>query len=113
MVQPRMSASPPFQALTMPSPRGFRLEGELDLSNATVLSDLLKPEIEAGGDLTLDLSGVAFMDSTAIQVLLKAGKQIEGRGQLVLYHPGSLVSNVLNLIKADRLPGIRIEAASE
>jgi hypothetical protein len=49
------------------------------------------------------------MDSTAIQVLLKAAKQIEGRGRLVLFHPGSLVSNVLNLIKADRLPGIRIE----
>jgi anti-sigma B factor antagonist len=93
----------------MTSPRGFRLEGELDLSNAGVLGDLLKPALDAGGDLTLDLSGVGFMDSTAIQVLLKAGKQIEGRGRLVLSHPGSLVSNVLNLIKAGRLPGIHID----
>jgi len=104
-----MSAAPVFRALIMTSPRGFRLEGELDLSNAGVLSALLKPEVDAGGDLTLDLSGVAFMDSKAIQVLLRAGKQIEGRGRLVLYRPGSLVSNVLNLIKADRLPGIHIE----
>jgi anti-anti-sigma factor len=113
MVQSRMSASPEFRALTMTSPRGFRLEGELDLSNAEVLSDLLKPAIDVGGDVTLDLSGVAFMDSTAIQVLLRAGKQIEGRGRIVLYHPGSLVSNVLNLIKADLLPGIHIVEGSE
>jgi anti-anti-sigma factor len=112
MVRSRMAASPEFRALPTTSPRGFRLEGELDLSNAGILSDLLKPEVEAGGDLTLDLSGVAFMDSTAIQVLLRAGKQIQGKGRLVLYHPGSLVSNVLNLIKADRLPGIVIEHGS-
>jgi len=48
------------------------------------------------------------MDSTAIQVLLKAGKRIEGRGRLVLYHPGSLVQNVLKLIKADLMPGLEI-----
>jgi anti-anti-sigma factor len=104
-----MSAAPAFRAIPMTSPRGFRLEGELDLSNAGVFGDLLKPAIDIGGDLTLDLSAVGFMDSTAIQVLLKAGKQIEGKGRLVLYHPGSLVSNVLNLIKADRLPGIHVE----
>jgi anti-anti-sigma factor len=104
-----MSGSPAFRALPTTSPRGFRLEGEIDLSNAGTLGDLLKPAVETGGDLTIDLSGVAFMDSTAIQVLLKAGKQISGRGRLVLYHPGSLVSNVLRLIKADRLPGIEVE----
>ncbi len=104
---------PAFRALPTTSPRGFRLEGEIDLSNAGALADLLEPEVASGGDLTLDLSGVAFMDSTAIQVLLRAGKQIEGKGRLVLYHPGSLVSNVLRLIKADLLPGILIEGGEE
>ena len=50
----------------------------------------------------------SFMDSTAIQVLLRAGKRIEGRGHLVLYRPGTLVQNVLRLIKADQLPGLEI-----
>jgi anti-anti-sigma factor len=104
-----MPGSPVFRALPTTTPRGFRLEGEIDLSNAATLGDLLKPAVEAGGDLTIDLSGVAFMDSTAIQVMLKAAKQISGRGRLVLYHPGSLVSNVLRLIKAERLPGIVIQ----
>lgn len=109
----RMTGSPAFRALSTTSPRGFRLEGEIDLSNAATLSELLDPEVAAGGEVTVDLSGVAFMDSTAIQVLLKAGNQIHGRGSLILYHPGSLVSNVLRLIKADRVPGIRIMEREE
>ena len=113
MVRATMSSSPAFRALSTTSPRGFRLQGEIDLSNAGALSDLLKPEVEAGGDLTIDLSGVAFMDSSAIQVLLKAGRLIEGKGRILLYHPGSLVSNVLKLIKADRLPGIEIQEGPE
>jgi hypothetical protein len=48
------------------------------------------------------------MDSTAIQVLLRAGKRIEGRGRLILFHPGTLVQNVLRLIKADMMPGLEI-----
>ena len=90
------------------SPRGFRLVGELDASNAGQLWDAISSELDQTGDLTLDLSGVTFMDSTAIQVLLRAGKRIDGRGHLVLYHPGTLVQNVLTLIKADQLPGLKI-----
>jgi len=82
--------------------------GEVDLSNASQLGDMLLRAVQDGGDITLDLSGVTFMDSTAIQVLLKAGKRIEGRGRIVLYHPGTLVQNVLRLIKADLMPGLRI-----
>ena len=105
---PTMSQPPAFRAVPVTSPRGFRLEGEIDLSNASSLAELIEGSVEAGGDITLDLAGVAFMDSTAIQVLLRAGKAIEGRGRVILSQPGSLVSNVLKLIKADRLPGIEM-----
>jgi anti-anti-sigma factor len=103
-----MARPPRFRVLPITSPRGFRLEGEIDLSNARELTEVLQPAVQAGGDVTLDLAGVAFMDSTIIQVLLKAGNEIEGKGRLLLYHPGSLVANVLRLIRADRLPGIEI-----
>jgi anti-anti-sigma factor len=108
-----MSRPPDFRAIPTTSPRGFRLEGEFDLSNASSLAELLEASVEAGGDITLDLAGVAFMDSTAIQVLLRAGKAIEGTGRVILYRPGSLVSNVLKLIKADRLPGIDVVGAED
>ncbi len=105
---PSVSRQLDFRAEPTTSPPGFLLVGEVDLSNASQLSDVLLRAVQGGGDITLDLSGVTFMDSTAIQVLLKAGKRIEGRGRLVLYHPGSLVQNVLKLIRADLMPGLEI-----
>jgi anti-anti-sigma factor len=105
---PSVSRQLDFRAEPTSSPPGFRLVGEVDLSNASQLGELLLGAVQAGGDVTLDLSEVAFIDSTGIQVLLKAVKRIEGRGRIVLYHPGTLVLNVLKLIKADLMPGLQI-----
>ncbi|HXJ67128.1 MAG TPA: STAS domain-containing protein [Actinomycetota bacterium] len=90
------------------APRGFRLVGELDASNVTSLSDALQPEIERGGDLTLDLAGLAFMDSTGIQVLVRTAQGLEGRGDLILVSPGSLVRRILELIPVQKLDNVRI-----
>jgi anti-anti-sigma factor len=90
------------------APRGFRLVGELDASNVTSLSEALQPEIERGGDLTLDLAGLAFMDSTGIQVLVRTAQGLEGRGDLILVSPGSLVRRILELIPVQKLDNVRI-----
>ncbi len=90
------------------APRGFRLVGELDASNVTSLSEALQPEIDRGGDLTLDLAGLAFMDSTGIQVLVRTAQGLEGRGDLILVSPGNLVRRILELIPVQRLDNVRI-----
>jgi anti-anti-sigma factor len=92
----------------MESPRGYRLVGELDASNVATLSDSLKPEIERGGDLTLDLAGLAFMDSTGIQVLVRTAQGLEGRGNLILVSPGNLVRRILELIPVQKLDNVEI-----
>ena len=91
------------------APRGFRLVGELDASNVTSLSEALQPEIDRGGDLTLDLAGLAFMDSTGIQVLVRTAQALEGRGDLILVSPGNLVRRILELIPVQKLDNVRIE----
>jgi anti-anti-sigma factor len=91
------------------SPRGLRLVGELDASNIDQLSDALAPDLDKGGDLTLDLAGLAFMDSTGIQVLVRSAQELNGRGTLVLVSPGSLVRRILELIPVERLDNVRIE----
>jgi anti-sigma B factor antagonist len=91
------------------SPRGLRLVGELDASNIEQLSDALAPDLAEGGDLTLDLAGLAFMDSTGIQVLVRSAQELDGRGTLVLLSPGSLVRRILELIPVERLDNVRIE----
>jgi len=95
------------------TPRGFRLVGELDASNVTSLSDALQPEIDRGGDLTLDLAGLAFMDSTGIQVLVRTAQGLEGRGDLILVSPGNLVRRILELIPVQKLDNVRIVGDDE
>src|SRR5918912_3204643 len=48
------------------NPAGFRVAGDLDVSTVDVLTDALDPALEAGGDLTLDLAAVHFVDSTGL-----------------------------------------------
>jgi anti-anti-sigma factor len=89
-------------------PRGFRLVGELDASNIESLTDALTPEVSQGGNLTLDLAGLVFMDSTGIQVLVRTAQKLEGRGNLILVSPGSLVRRILDLIPVRKLDNVEI-----
>jgi anti-anti-sigma factor len=89
-------------------PRGYRLVGELDASNVGMLSDALDREINQGGDLTLDLGGLAFMDSSGIQVLIKTAQDLHGHGKLILHSPGDLVRRILSLIPMDKLANVEI-----
>jgi anti-sigma B factor antagonist len=88
--------------------RTLRLAGEVDMSNAGALSAAIEPWLATDGDITLDLKGVVFMDSTGIGVLMMAAKQLGSRGILKLVSPGPLVNNVLDLIAADTLPNVQI-----
>jgi stage II sporulation protein AA (anti-sigma F factor antagonist) len=89
-------------------PRGFRLVGELDASNVGMLGDALQREVAMGGDLTLDLGGLAFMDSSGIQVLIKTAQDLSGHGRLILRSPGDLVRRILALIPMDKLENVEI-----
>jgi len=89
-------------------PRGFRLIGELDASNVGMLSDALGREVGQGGELTLDLGGLAFMDSSGIQVLIKTAQDLGTNGRLILQSPGELVRRILSLIPMDKLENVDV-----
>jgi anti-anti-sigma factor len=88
--------------------RGFRLVGELDASNVGQLSDAINREIAGEGNLTLDLSGLAFMDSSGIQVLIRTARGLDGRGKLILEHPGELMRRLLQVVPLDKLQNVEI-----
>jgi anti-anti-sigma factor len=89
------------------SPRGFRLKGELDVSTAPSLDKALEPELQRGGDVTLDLSALSFMDSVGLQTILKAARDLRDRGRLILFHPGNLVRSLLELaVGMNRIPNL-------
>ena len=73
------------------------------------LREALEPAIAEGGDVTLDLTGLAFMDSSGIQILVTTAQGLGDRGTLLLQSPGSLVRRLLSLIPVERLENVRIE----
>jgi len=72
-----------FAALATPATDGtlsVTATGELDMTSAPELIKVLREAIHRYGPsrVDLDLSGVPFMDSTGIQVLVAANADIEG-----------------------------------
>lgn len=90
------------------SPSGFRLVGEVDISNVSSLRDAVSPAVEAGGDVTLDLAGLAFMDSTGIQVLIEMSRGLGDRGTLRLIGLGDLVRRTLERVRLQQLSNVEI-----
>ncbi len=81
------------------------LAGECDLNTGRQLRDALTSEVSRGARrLILDLSGLTFMDSTGMQVLLGARTVLAVRGGiLILVSPQPVVARILELTGADQL----------
>ena len=99
-----------LQVLSAGTPRTVRLVGELDASNADGLVESLQKEIEAGGDLVLDLSGLSFVDSMGLRSLLRIAAALEASGKLVLRGPQRTVARTMELVGIEKLPNIVIMA---
>lgn len=81
----------------------LRVTGEVDLTSAPRLDDEVTALIEgAVTDLTIELTGVSFMDSTGLRVLLKASKMIDSTGgKLHLAQPSDPVKRLLEVSGLD------------
>ncbi len=81
------------------------LTGESDVYTYDQLRAALEAEVTRGVALLIvDLSGLEFMDSTGVQVLLDIRVMMNDRGgKLALAQPQNTVARVLNLVGADQL----------
>jgi anti-sigma B factor antagonist len=62
------------------------ISGEIDLASAPGLErELRAAETDAGRELVVDLSGVTFMDSTGLHVLLDAQERATHRGYMLRF----------------------------
>jgi anti-anti-sigma factor len=89
-------------------PRGLRLVGEVDASNVDALNDAIEKALGSGGDFTLDLGGLAFMDSSGVQVLIRTAMRLQGQGKLILIQPGDVVRRILDLIPVTKLENVEV-----
>ena len=86
--------------------RVLRLAGELDFDTAPGLKVNLLQHV-AESDIIVDLSGLSFMDSTGIAVLVAAYKQAIKEGRtMTAFGAQDRVASTLRITGVDRLLGM-------
>ena len=92
------------------------LSGEADATTAAELRQTLATQLDTGATqldtgarlVTVDASGLSFLDSASLRVLILAARALRGRhGRLVLARPQPLVARLLEITGADRLLDVR------
>jgi anti-sigma B factor antagonist len=88
-----------------PDVRVLIVRGELDISTSGLLQHELDDLLDAGVPrVEVDLSGVVFMDSSALSALVGAHERAGTRGQhLALLSPSPACAKVLGITGLDRV----------
>ena len=79
---------------------GLAVAGELDIATAPLLRETLLRALDRDNvpDLLVDLSGVTFVDSSGLAVLLMAARRWAAEGRsFVVHEPSRAVSRIIDL----------------
>ena len=81
------------------------LEGDFDLASAPALGDEVDRALETGNDLIFDLSQATFIDSSVIDVILRAVKAVAGGKQTLVLQLGTtpVVERVLEIVEIEHV----------
>lgn len=88
------------------------LSGELDQHEARRTSDSIAELLDEylPKDCVLDLSGLSFMDSSGIAVLVKAGRQMKQiGGRICVENPARQVRRVIDASGVDRMISVETD----
>jgi anti-anti-sigma factor len=80
------------------------VEGEVDLVSSDQLRRVLHDAIETTPSVTVDLSGLTFIDSSGLSALVSAHKRArEAGGVLTLRHPTPMLRRLLDITRLETL----------
>lgn len=81
-----------------------KIEGRLDANFSLQLEDEVDKLLETKTkNIILDLSGVTYLSSSGLRVLLSINKETEGAGGLVLVNMGDVVKKIVEVAEVDDL----------
>jgi anti-sigma B factor antagonist len=85
-----------------------RFVGELDMAEVDqAQADMIKVLDQTTGDLSIDLSGLTFCDSSGVRLLYRLDRETKARGRaMVLERPSSAIHRVLSLMGVVELLGV-------
>jgi anti-anti-sigma factor len=75
------------------------LSGEIDMASAEGVTSSLRPLIEAGGPVIIDLSKVTFMDSTGLHVIVEAAKALGERGCIIVHGADGAAAKIIEITR--------------
>ncbi|HEX5948004.1 MAG TPA: STAS domain-containing protein [Actinomycetota bacterium] len=90
-------AEAPFVIEPLDRPRAYRVSGSFGVPSAGSLPELLDELCRTPGDITLDLSGVTFMDSGGVRALIQACMGLARTGRVRVVRPSEQVRRLLEL----------------
>ena len=80
------------------------ISGALEMNTVAQWTHALKRQLQAGADITVDLSGVSLADSAALALLLEWQRQaLRAQVQLTLVHMPSRLQHLAQLYGVDHL----------
>ncbi len=89
------------------APGSFELSGEFDIETVDRFESMSESFVDGEGDVTLDLSGVTFLDSTGVRAFIALARRLDGRS-LVLAGAADNVRRTLAIAGIDGHVGIRV-----
>jgi anti-sigma B factor antagonist len=96
------AAGPRIEQFSGPGYRGCRLTGEIDFtSSGPIQSTLLSMILPGGGAVVADLSGVTFLDSSGLGVLVQAHRTAVERDNRLVVVASPPVRKLLRLTGLD------------
>jgi anti-sigma B factor antagonist len=94
-------------AITSDGPRHYFLSGELDLSTLPLMEAAIAPGIAKGGPVTLDLSGLTFIDSSGVGSIVRNLRSLPS-GCIVLHGVRNAAQRVINMMKVDQAENLHV-----
>jgi anti-sigma B factor antagonist len=82
-----------------------KVQGEVDVYTAPMMKEEVQRSIDAGlTRVVVDLSGVAYMDSSGLGVLIGALKRArEGGGDLIVSAPNARITRIMDVTGLGRI----------
>lgn len=79
------------------------LDGKVDMTTSMKLEDELAPLEGTVKELILDLSGLVYISSAGLRVLVAAQKMMNSRGKMIIKNPRSSVMEIFKVTGMDRI----------
>ena len=86
---------------------GLRLDGELDLATAPLLTEALL-DLASEREVHLDLALLTFLDSSGLHVIMALTRPMDGNRSVVLINPSTAVMRCLEITGIDKHPAVEI-----